>query len=255
MSNFWSLILGIVQLALSRDFGHWTPITSCKSGALVLHYELCMRSAWKFYIYSVGKKFYPLTSHWKSLEQSFSLKSSTIQCKGNELLCPYEYATVLCCTHIVYLFLSHGCWHIPQTQITVLFIMQFFTSLCYFCYLRSRSSKCSPTPSVCFSPQVRGITFFTHVRQWAKSWYCVLFNWCVCVCLDICHIHSSAFEGLWLDECYGLQSLVMFFMVFICFPQNYCHWCRSEADVFSQQLWPALMHPALLFKTHGIFSI
>jgi len=54
---------------------------------------------------------------------------------------------------------------------------------------------------------------------------------------------------------YGLQSLVMFFMVFKCFPQNYCHWCRSEADVFRQQLWSALMHPALLFKTHGIFSI
>jgi len=40
---------------------------------------------------------------------------------------------------------------------------------------------------------------------------------------------------------YGLQSLVMFFMVFTCFPQSYCHWCRSEADVFKQQLQPALM--------------
>lgn len=234
-----------------RDCGHWTPVTSCESGAVMLHYQLCMRSAWKFCIYSVGKKFYPLTSHWKSLEQSSYLESNTIQCKGNEL-CPYEYAAVLCYTYIVYLFFSVIDANIFHKHTSV------YSSLCSFLHPSAVSvtlgpgilhSKCSLTPSVCVFPLGEGITFFTHVRQWAKSWYCGLFNWCVF--WYVVRTYTSSSEGLCLDECYGLQSLVMFFMVFKCFPQNYCHWCRSEADVF-KQLWPALMHSALFFDTWDI---
>jgi len=46
--------------------------------------------------------------------------------------------------------------NIPQTQISVLSIMQFFTSLCYFCYLRSRyfpQSMFFNTLNPCFSPR------------------------------------------------------------------------------------------------------
>lgn len=117
----------------------------------------------------------------KYLEQCFSLESNTIQCKEKGLLCPYEYAAVLCYTYIVYLFCCHGCQHISQTQISVLFIMQFLTSFAISVTLGPGilHSQCSPTPSICVFPLGEGITVSTHVRQWAKTPYCVLFNWCV----------------------------------------------------------------------------
>jgi hypothetical protein len=213
--NFWSLILGLVQLAFCRDCCHWTPITSCESGAVVLHYQLCMRSAWKYCIYSVRS-----STLWHCIE---NLLSNRLPLR----VVPYSVKGMNCCVHM----------NMPQCYVICILCTFFslmdanifhkhksvYSSLCSFLHPYAVSvtlgpgilhGKYSPSPSICVFPLGEGITFFTHVRQWAKSWYCVLFNWCVFWYL----VHTLfSFWGfmprwvLWITEsCYVFHCVEMF---------------------------------------------
>ena len=119
---------------------------------------------------------------------------------------------MLCYTCIVYLFFCHGCQYIPQTQISILFIMQFFTSftICVTLGPGILHSHCSPTPSICVFPLGEGITVFTHVRQWAKTRYCVFFNWCVFRYLAHTLLSLLGFTTRWVFWLMGYRVLLCF---------------------------------------------
>ena len=108
-----------------------------------------------------------------------------------------------------------------------------YSSLCSFFHPSAISvalgpyilhSKCSPTPSICVFPLGEGSHSFTNARQWVKSWYCVLFNWCVFTYL----VHMLfSFWGCMLRLMFWLTD----YRVLLCF--SWCLYVFHKINVIS----------------------